>query len=146
MAHRWFSLPPGQDVSQVLIPLLFPIASLFSNHFVFKLIFLVKFYRHWTAQRENTDVKWTFKEDAEVVYSDVQGELTVGGVFLRLFIANPGWVLRKPKEFLTELLEKWSSLTSMTKPDVSIYKASVLHLYLEMIFKSTDIEIPLFDY
>ena len=146
MAHRWFSLPPGQDVSQVLIPLLFPIASLFSNHFVFNLIFLVKFYRHWTAQRENTDVKWTFKEDAEVVYSDVQGELTVGGVFLRLFIANPGWVLRKPKEFLTELLEKWSSLTSMTKPDVSIYKASVLHLYLEMIFKSTDIEIPLFDY
>ena len=126
--------------------MLFPIASLFANYLVFNLIFLVKFYRHWTAQRENTDVKWTFKEDAEVVYSDVQGELTVGGVFLRLFIANPGWVLRKPKEFLTELLEKWSSLTSMTKPDVSIYKASVLHLYLEMIFKSTDIEIPLFDY
>ena len=55
-----------------------------------------------------------------MVYSDVQGELTVGGVFLRLFITNPGWVLRRPKEFLTELLEKWSQLTSMTNPDVSV--------------------------
>jgi DnaJ family protein C protein 13 len=43
----------------------------------------------------------------------------VGGVFLRLFIANPGWVLRKPKEFLTELLEIWSKLVALDKPDVS---------------------------
>jgi DnaJ family protein C protein 13 len=77
------------------------------------------FYRHFNLQRENTEAKWTFKEDAAVVYSDVQGELIIGGVFLRLFIANPGWVLRRPKEFLTELLEKWSQLTSMTKPEVS---------------------------
>lgn len=58
------------------------------------------------------------REDFAVVYSDVQGELTVGGVFLRLFISNPGWVLRRPKEFLTELLEKWSQITSMTNLDV----------------------------
>ena len=74
--------------------------------------------RHFQQQRENTEAKWSFREDYEVVYTNVQGELVVGGVFLRLFIANPGWVLRKPKEFLTELLETWSQLTSMTNPDV----------------------------
>ena len=31
-------------------------------------------------------------EDFEVVYSQVQGEIVVGGVFLRLFIAQPTWV------------------------------------------------------
>lgn len=53
-----------------------------------------------------------------MVYSDVQGELTIGGVFLRLFIANPGWVLRKPKEFLTELMEKWTQLITAQNNDV----------------------------
>lgn len=76
------------------------------------------FISHSEKQRENTDVKWSMREDFAVVYSDVQGELTVGGVFLRLFISNPGWVLRRPKEFLTELLEKWSQITSMTNLDV----------------------------
>ena len=75
--------------------------------------------RHYKAQRENIDIKWSLPEEYNVVYSDVAGELVVGGVFLRLFIANPGWVLRKPKEFLTELLEVWSQLVSSNSPDVS---------------------------
>ena len=79
---------------------------------------------HFEMQRESTEAKWSFKEDFSVVYTDVQGELTVGGVFLRLFITNPGWVLRRPKEFLTELLEKWSQLTSLTSPDVSASQRS----------------------
>jgi len=31
-------------------------------------------------------------EDFEVIYSQVQGEIVVGGVFLRLFIMQPTWV------------------------------------------------------
>lgn len=73
--------------------------------------------RHYKAQRENIDIKWSLPEEYNVVYSDVAGELVVGGVFLRLFISNPGWVLRKPKEFLTELLEVWSQLVSSNSPD-----------------------------
>ncbi|XP_046378006.2 dnaJ homolog subfamily C member 13-like [Haliotis rufescens] len=72
---------------------------------------------HYKAQREDADTKWSLKEDFAVVYTDVEGELIVGGVILRLFISNPGWVLRRPKEFLTELLEKWTQLTDMTNPD-----------------------------
>ncbi|CAG2229949.1 DNAJC13 [Mytilus edulis] len=72
---------------------------------------------HFKAQRENPDSRWSLREDFAVVYTDVAGELTIGGVFLRLFIANPGWVLRKPKEFLTELMEKWAELTKMQNAD-----------------------------
>lgn len=66
-----------------------------------------------------------------MVYSDVQGELTIGGVFLRLFIANPGWVLRKPKEFLTELMEKWTQLITAQNNDVR--KGSYIVLYISQI-------------
>ena len=45
----------------------------------------------------------------------------VGGVFLRLFIAQPTWVLRKPKEFLIALLEKFGQLVQSTGPDVSFF-------------------------
>ena len=27
-------------------------------------------------------------------------QVVVSGVYLRLFVANPGWVLRKPKQFM----------------------------------------------
>ena len=53
-----------------------------------------------------------------MVYTQVQGEVTVGGVFLRLFISQPTWVLRKPKEFLIALLEKFGQLTQSSNPDV----------------------------
>lgn len=82
---------------------------------------------HYKAQRENPDTRWGLTEDYSVVYSDVQGELTIGGVFLRLFIANPGWVLRKPKEFLTELMEKWTQLITAQNNDVKLKSSIVLY-------------------
>ncbi|KAL3854398.1 hypothetical protein ACJMK2_013668 [Sinanodonta woodiana] len=73
--------------------------------------------KHYKAQRQNPDARWSLSEDFSVIYGDVQGELVVGGVFLRLFISNPGWVLRKPKEFLTEILELWSQLVGSQNPE-----------------------------
>ena len=76
--------------------------------------------RFYLSQRDNAAAKWTIPEDFRVGVGDAaEGELEVGGVFLRLFIANPGWVLRKPKEFMVELLEKWSQLVSQPSPNVS---------------------------
>uniref|UniRef100_A0A915PRU8 J domain-containing protein n=1 Tax=Setaria digitata TaxID=48799 RepID=A0A915PRU8_9BILA len=40
-------------------------------------------------------------------YADVmENELVIAGVFLRLFIANPSWQVRHPKQFTAELIEK----------------------------------------
>ena len=79
------------------------------------------FHRHFKSQYDNIEAKWNIPDDFQVVYTVVQGEMTIGGVFLRLFIANPGWVLRKPKEFIVELLERWSALVVLQSPNVSNY-------------------------
>nr|XP_031831200.1 dnaJ homolog subfamily C member 13 [Nomia melanderi] len=44
-------------------------------------------------------------------------EPVVGGVYLRLFVASPAWALRKPKEFLSELMDTTLTLMSKEKPD-----------------------------
>lgn len=59
------------------------------------------------AQKDNPEHIWRPVEGEPCAYEDVvAGELVVGGVFLRLFVANPSWVLRQPKLFLTELMER----------------------------------------
>lgn len=58
-------------------------------------------------------------EDFAVVFGEAEGELAVGGVFLRIFIAQPAWVLRKPREFLIALLEKLTELLEKNNPHVS---------------------------
>lgn len=58
-------------------------------------------------------------DDFTVAYGTGQGELEVGGVFLRIFIAQPGWVLRKPREFLVSLLETLTELLEKNNPNVS---------------------------
>lgn len=46
-------------------------------------------------------------DDFQCVYEDtVTGELVIAGVFIRLYVANPSWVLRNPRLFLTELVEQ----------------------------------------
>lgn len=54
-----------------------------------------------------------------MAYGAGQDELEVGGVFLRIFIAQPGWVLRKPREFLVSLLETITELLEKNNPNVS---------------------------
>ena len=38
-------------------------------------------------------------------------QIVVSGVYLRLFVANPGWVLRKPKQFMEVRLTVYCYLT-----------------------------------
>jgi len=44
--------------------------------------------------------------------ANLQNELVISGIYIRLFIANPGWVLRKPREFLIDLIENILQLMS----------------------------------
>uniref|UniRef100_A0A8B9HJM2 J domain-containing protein n=1 Tax=Astyanax mexicanus TaxID=7994 RepID=A0A8B9HJM2_ASTMX len=72
---------------------------------------------HFKQQKDNPDVNWKMPEDFTVPYAAGQGELEVGGVFLRIFIAQPGWVLRKPREFLVSLLETLTELLEKNNPN-----------------------------
>ena len=49
------------------------------------------------------NIVFQLPEDFEVVYSSVEGELVVGGVYLNLFIAQPHWVSIENK---LEILEQ----------------------------------------
>lgn len=71
---------------------------------------------HFRQQRDNPDVDWKLPENFSVAYNEAEGELCVGGVFLRIFISQPAWVLRKPREFLVTLLEKLTELLEKNNP------------------------------
>jgi DnaJ family protein C protein 13 len=64
-----------------------------------------------------TEIKWSVDDAYQLLGDDEetqrirQSELLVAGVYVRLLIANPGWVVRRPKEFLTELLSRWTAHT-----------------------------------
>ncbi|XP_050693547.1 dnaJ homolog subfamily C member 13-like isoform X2 [Eriocheir sinensis] len=54
-------------------------------------------------QHEDPNVVWKFPEDVSL--SSTSGEVVVGGVYLRLLVSNPTWVLRKPKTFVSDLFD-----------------------------------------
>ncbi|GMT29435.1 hypothetical protein PFISCL1PPCAC_20732, partial [Pristionchus fissidentatus] len=61
-------------------------------------------------QKMDDDAKWDMSliggEDWCAYGDSASGELVVAGVFIRLFIANPGWTVRHPTQFATELTER----------------------------------------
>lgn len=56
----------------------------------------------WKDQKTNPNILW---KDPDMLADITTNELIVSGVYLKLFITNPGWTLRKPKQFLSELLD-----------------------------------------
>lgn len=56
----------------------------------------------YAVQKVNPKVLW---KDPDVLQDITSTELIVSGVYLKLFISNPGWTLRKPKQFLSDLLD-----------------------------------------
>ncbi|XP_072378328.1 dnaJ homolog subfamily C member 13 [Diabrotica undecimpunctata] len=73
---------------------------------------------HQTEQSCNPSIQWKMPDTNGLTNLATPNEVVVGGVYLRIFIANPSWNLRKPKEFLTELMETCLNLMSKDKPNV----------------------------
>ena len=67
----------------------------------------------------NPNTVWKLPDDFELVVTS-GNEILVAGVYLRLFVENPAWVLRRPKEFLTELFDFTQSLMDAPQVDVSL--------------------------
>ncbi|KAL5258298.1 hypothetical protein ACHWQZ_G008960 [Mnemiopsis leidyi] len=60
---------------------------------------------HFKEQLKNQDVDWRLPTEFNVKYTDMAGELVVGGVFLRHFIKQPSWGVRKPRDFMSALFD-----------------------------------------
>jgi DnaJ family protein C protein 13 len=84
-------------------------------------------------QLADPSVTWSLPADFEVVYENVGDDVVVGGVFLSLLIKQPGWVFRKPKEFLVGAMEKY--LKILTKQDHSAKDGRQLETITEALVK-----------
>lgn len=78
-------------------------------------------FRYHALQRRNPNAILKLP-DTQNNIDVATNEPVVGGVYLRLFIASPAWALRKPKEFLSELMDTTLTLMSKEKTDVSVTK------------------------
>ncbi|XP_076821267.1 dnaJ homolog subfamily C member 13-like isoform X2 [Clavelina lepadiformis] len=68
-------------------------------------------------QAVNPELSWNFPPNFVSVFDvDDSNEIMVGGVYLRLFIAQPGWVLRNPREFTVEIMNALSELVASSNP------------------------------
>lgn len=85
-------------------------------------LFIARLYR---TQRSDPNALWRVPDEPPLSHAQ-PNELIVGGVYLRLFIAKPGWVLRRPKEFLAELMTVCLSLMERDKPNVSVLTVPIV--------------------
>lgn len=81
----------------------------------------------FVQQKQNPKTLW---RDPEVLPDICSSELVVSGVYLRLFISNPGWTLRKPKQFLADLLDFIVDNISRNGVDKNILDISTTALVL----------------
>jgi len=75
------------------------------------------------VQRSDLSADWKLPSESFQVDYGIAGELVIGGIYLRLYVSNPSWNLRKPREFLRDLLEYAFSpngYTSSRKSDESL--------------------------
>ncbi|XP_039278465.1 dnaJ homolog subfamily C member 13 isoform X2 [Nilaparvata lugens] len=72
--------------------------------------------RHYENQKINHNAQLKLPDKA--IHSLEKKEIVVGGVYIRLFNNSPGWALRRPKDFLSALLD--FALQLMSKDQLNI--------------------------
>lgn len=73
----------------------------------------------YDAQADDPSYCWQMKTDFSLLNALDQDEFVIAGVYLRLFNQNPTWVLRKPRDFLTELMNTFQTLIKSPTIDES---------------------------
>jgi len=63
---------------------------------------------------------------------NLDSEPNIGGIYIRLLVKNPGWILRKPKETLGDLLE--AALQALQKDAVIIPSIIIIFITLFCYF------------
>jgi DnaJ family protein C protein 13 len=64
----------------------------------------------YTAQLEDVTAVPALDEDFQVEYESLYEETYVGGIYLRLFLQNPQYNIRKPEKFVEALLQAHEAL------------------------------------
>ena len=56
--------------------------------------------------------EFVLDEEAEVVYEQLQNEITIGGVFVKIYLSYETYQLRKPEEFVDALMKDFCALAA----------------------------------
>lgn len=62
----------------------------------------------------NQDPSWHLPEGYQVKYSCLENEVLVDGIYLRLFLENPGFHIRNPQKFSESLLKRYIETSNDT--------------------------------
>ena len=54
--------------------------------------------------------EWALLEGSAIHFDELKDELFLGGVYVRLFLANPQFPLRQPNRFLEALVQSYTDL------------------------------------
>lgn len=76
-------------------------------------------------QKQNADYEW---KDPDMLSDLATSELVVSGVYLRLYASNPGWTLRRPRQFLSDLLDFIVESTNRSGTSKEVLDTSTLAL------------------
>ncbi|XP_017781227.1 PREDICTED: dnaJ homolog subfamily C member 13 [Nicrophorus vespilloides] len=85
---------------------------------------------HQSSQAQDPTMLWKLPDINGVSNVANPNEFVVAGVYVRIFISNPAWTLRKPKEFLSELMETCLTLMAKDKPNVDLLEMATKALCL----------------
>jgi DnaJ family protein C protein 13 len=69
----------------------------------------------YTAQLEDPTAVPSLDEDFQVEYESLYEETYVGGIYLRLFLQNPQYNIRKPEKFVEALLQAHEALAHLER-------------------------------
>lgn len=111
------------------------------NNYIFLFFFFLSlirsiYFRYYILQRRNPNAILKLP-DTQSNIDIATNEPAVGGVYLRLFISSPAWALRKPKEFLSELMDTTLTLMSKEKTDVSEKTIKIKLILILILFMKT---------
>ncbi|EGC29101.1 hypothetical protein DICPUDRAFT_159366 [Dictyostelium purpureum] len=86
---------------------------------------LTKMEKEYQAQviaAKSFNVQWKLpSDDFQVIYSlDGENELIIGGVYISLFLKQPGWSLRNPRKFLLEVFDTLLNCANRTETESQI--------------------------
>ena len=65
-----------------------------------------------TQQLEDTSAQYTPDPEFSVTYAALNDEIYIGGIYLRIFLQNPQYSLRRPEKFIEGLLEHHERLAA----------------------------------
>ncbi|OAF70112.1 DnaJ subfamily C member 13 [Intoshia linei] len=79
-------------------------------------------HEFFKKQKLDPKTRWRLPSSKKPFYNLADGEIIVSSVYLRIYILNPGWVLRNPRQFITELLNTWCTLSERESFNTDVYE------------------------